>query len=222
MNTALAGNENVVRSLLTEGSYLASQLGLMDTEISGLIDSSDEIMAAYASQDDAIGTIIDDLDLLSGELSTMTTDINLLVENFAVVQDQLRQLLQENRGNIDATILGLRDVTRNLALNRKDLAKTLCTLPAGVAPYDMTSSWGEWFNVRITEFTLKDEQGNLVSAANARSRRTPAGSRSRSSARRNRRADGPGPPPGTATGAPADTTGLGPWLDSVIGERAGG
>ena len=165
VNTALSGNEVAIHTLFGEGAYLAGQLGDMDEEISSLIDSSDEIMGAYASQNESIGQIIDDLDTVGGELAGMTTDVNLLVENFAVVQEQMARLLQENEGNIDATIAGLRDVAEILAVRRKDLATTLCSLPAGLAPYDMTSSWGEWFNVRIVEVTFKDERGRTISSS---------------------------------------------------------
>ena len=214
VNTALVGNEEIVRSLFTQGSFLATQLGAMDEDIASLIDSSDEIMAAYASQDDAIGEIIDDLDTLGGELAGMTTDVNLLIDNFSVVQEQMAGLLQENRANIDATIVGLRDVTRNLALNRKDLGKTLCTLPAGVAPYDMTSSWGEWFNVRIVEFTFKDRESEVVSRERETSDETGKVEETFTCTPEQRDGQqlGPEQPAG-----PEPSVGLTPWIDSVIG-----
>lgn len=163
VNTALAGNEATVQALLTDGAALAGELGEMDQDIGSLVDSSDRIMAAYASQDQAIGQIIDDLEAVAGELAGSTSEINLLVENFGAVQEQLTRILQENRGNIDASVRDLDTLARTLSLHRDDLEHTLCTLPAGAAPYDMTSSWGEWFNVRIAQFTFKDEHGNVIS-----------------------------------------------------------
>jgi phospholipid/cholesterol/gamma-HCH transport system substrate-binding protein len=216
MNTALIGNETIVRSLFSQGSFLATQLGSMDEQIASLIDSSDEIMAAYASQDDALGEIVDDLDTLGGELGGMTTDINLLVENFAALQEQMAGLLIENRSNIDATIAGLRDVTRNIATRRKDLSKTLCTLPAGVAPYDMTSSWGEWFNVRIVEFTLKDNNSDVVSRERETADETGKVTPPFTCSPEDRRGRAPTTAAASAPAQPT-STGLTPWLDSVIG-----
>jgi phospholipid/cholesterol/gamma-HCH transport system substrate-binding protein len=164
MNTALAGNETIVRTLLTEGSALATDLGDMDTQIKDLISSSDKIMAAYASQDRNLGKIIDDLDVVGGELATMTAEINALIENLALVQQELHQLLAENRATIDADLSYLSSLLRTLSDNRAKLARTLCTLPAGVMPYDMTSGWGEWFNVRIVKFVVKDNEGNEISS----------------------------------------------------------
>jgi phospholipid/cholesterol/gamma-HCH transport system substrate-binding protein len=217
VNTALVGNEEIVRSLFTQGSFLATQLGAMDEDIASLIDSSDEIMAAYASQDDAIGEIIDDLDTLGGEIAGMTTDVNLLIDNFAVVQQQMAGLLQENRANIDATIVGLRDVTRNLALNRKDLGRTLCTLPAGVAPYDMTSSWGEWFNVRIVEFSFKDRESEIVSRERETADETGKVEETFTCTPEQRNGQQLRPTQATAD---QPSVGLTPWIESVIGRDA--
>jgi phospholipid/cholesterol/gamma-HCH transport system substrate-binding protein len=165
MNTALAGNEAVVQSLFTEGATLATELGSMDSQIQALIGNSDRILEAYAGQDDDIGSIIDDLDTLGGELAGMTDQINSLVENFAIVQQEMERLLVENRGNIDATLLHLDSVAGTLAENRKALSRTLCSLPPGVTPYYQTTSWGEWFNVRIVELVVKDDRGNIIASS---------------------------------------------------------
>jgi phospholipid/cholesterol/gamma-HCH transport system substrate-binding protein len=211
VNTALAGNEATVQALLSDGAVLAGELGEMDQDIQSLIGSSDRIMAAYASQDDALGQIIDDLDALGGELATMTDDINALVENFAVVQLEMERLLRENRGNIDATIDNANAVARILALKRRELGVVLCSFPAGIAPYDMTSSWGEWFNVRIVEVVFKDEHGRTIS----QSREQPG----------QRQGQAPpqfscgyeGPAYGGGGGGTRPRT-LGTWLDSLTGE----
>jgi hypothetical protein len=38
-------------------------------------------------------------------------------------------------------------------------------LPAGVSGYWQTTSWGEWFNVRIVKWVIKDQNGNPVGGA---------------------------------------------------------
>ena len=220
MNTALAGNETVVRTLLSEGSALATDLGDMDGQIRDLITSSDKIMAAYAGQNRNIGRIIDDLDVLSGRLATMTTEINALVENFAVVQQELERLLEENRSNIDTDLSYLSTLVRTLANNRAALSETLCTLPPGVLPYDDTSSWGEWFNVRISEVVVKDQNGNVITSQSETAQQGP---------------DKPPPSvvcpsgnPVTATfggGGAAEPSGpveLATWIDSVTGSQNDG
>lgn len=162
MNTALAGNEEIVRALLTQGAVLAGDLGDLDQEIQTLITSSDKILQVYAGQDDSIKRIIDDLDNVSGELVGMRDAVNSLIVNFAVVQQELDGLLKRNRENIDVDLRFLNSILATLKDNRQRLDRVLCSSPAGVVPYDLTSSWGEWFNVRIVQFVVKDEEGNVI------------------------------------------------------------
>jgi phospholipid/cholesterol/gamma-HCH transport system substrate-binding protein len=222
MNTALSGNEIVVRGLISQGSVLATDLGDMDQQIKSLITSSDKIMAAYAGQNRNIGKIVEDLDVLGGELATMSDEINAMVVNFAVVQQELEELLEENADTIDSDLSYLNSMLRTLSRNRASFERTLCSLPSGVLPYDDTSSWGEWFNVRITKFIVKDHEGNPVASAQESPANLPAKA----------------PPAVTCpTGAPVTThyapnsgqsmplsqpTTLGPWIDSVTGGESGG
>jgi phospholipid/cholesterol/gamma-HCH transport system substrate-binding protein len=222
VNTALAGNQTTVQALLTDGAVLAGELGEMDQDIGTLIDSSDRIMAAYARQDDAIGQIIEDLDSIAAELAGSTSEINLLVENFAVVQEQLTRILQENRTNIDAGIRDLDTLAQTLALHRRELDHTLCSLPGGVVSYDQTSSWGEWFNVRIVEFTVKDEHGNVITrqkeGADARADRAAPAHDCGGGGEGGRNVTMPpaeGPPP-----APVPAGSLESWIATVVGGQA--
>ena len=52
-----------------------------------------------------------------------------------------------------------------LARNKNNLSQTLCTLPAGVTPYFQTTSWGEWFNVRVTKFKFADQNSKTIASA---------------------------------------------------------
>jgi phospholipid/cholesterol/gamma-HCH transport system substrate-binding protein len=162
MNTALQDNEGTVRQLIDSGASLATDLRQRDREISSLIVNADKIMAAFAGQDESIASILDNLNGASDTLARRTKDINALVTNFADVQGQLDDLLSESRRNIDATIGNASAVLGVLTQNRKNLSETLATLPQGIAGYFQTSSWGEYFNVRIVEFRLHDQNSNLI------------------------------------------------------------
>lgn len=162
VNEALAGNEQQVRQLLDDGAALAKVLAREDDEIKGLLESADTVTAAYASQEEALGDIFEDLDRVGVVLERRTDDINSLVDDFAVVQDQLDRFLVENRENIDASLSSLDDVAGNLARNRKNLGKTLRSLPLGLVSYHQTSSWGEYFNVRIVKLVFQDQNSQDV------------------------------------------------------------
>jgi phospholipid/cholesterol/gamma-HCH transport system substrate-binding protein len=226
MNTALSGGELAVRGLITEGSVLARALGDMDEEIKSVISSSDEIMAAYASQDDNIGRIIDDLDVVTANLAGMTDEVNSLLVNLAVVQQELERLLVENRGNIDATLSNLLVLTRTLAGQEKQLEETLCSLPSGVLPYDQTSSWGEWFNVRIVKLVFKDDQGNIISSQEEGPDSRPARGPDFTVCRGGRpvkvqpATNGSGGSGAQETASEPHPVGLEPFVETVIGEEA--
>jgi virulence factor Mce-like protein len=174
VNTALAGNEAAVRLLLDDGAVLAGRLGGMDKQISTLISSSNTVISTYASQDRSIAQILDDLSSLGGTLKGMTNDVNSVLVNFADVQSQLNKLLTNSRSNIDASITELGIVASLLARDKGNLAQTLCTLPAGLAGYFQTSSWGEWFNVRVVRISLKDQSSQTVAGADELGSRPPA------------------------------------------------
>ena len=162
MNTALEGNEQDVRQLLDDGAKLAETLSEEDIEIKGLIRSSSKIMGAFASQDEALGGIFDNLDGVGTMLRRRINDVNTLVTEFAAVQRQLNRLVTENGDNIDASIASLDTVAGVLAKNKRNLARTLHTMPLGVASYFQTSSWGEYFNVRLIALTVQDTSSNIL------------------------------------------------------------
>jgi ABC-type transporter Mla subunit MlaD len=164
MNSALVGNEATVRQLIDSGAVLAQELGANDEDISRLLTSADTIMATYADQDDQIGAFIENLQELSTELAGDTDDINSLVENFAIVQERLDDVLTRSRGNIDSSIRDLDTVANTLADDKHHLRRTLRTLPLGVAGYFQTTSWGEWFNVRITKLVFRDQNSDMIQA----------------------------------------------------------
>ena len=162
MNTALEGNEGDVRNLIDQGAILAKELGATDQEIESLLVNVDKIMHAFANQDDAIRHIVDDLDTVGGMLARRTDEVNALVTDFAAVQSQLDTLLKHSSSNIDGTIDNLNMVAATLANNKADLAETLRTTPMGVAGYFQTTTWGEWFNVRIVKALVRDKQGKVL------------------------------------------------------------
>ena len=165
VNTALGGNEVVVRQLLNNGGFLATRLGEMDQQIKTFISSADTVVHTYAAQNQAISQILDNLDIIGKSLESNIGDIDSLIVNLADVQRLLDQMLKQNRGNIDATLRSLNSILGALVSNRRALENTLCTLPAGVSPYMQTTSWGEWFNVRIVTVVFKDRNGKKISQA---------------------------------------------------------
>lgn len=162
VNTALVGNEVAARQLLDNTAGLASELATIEDRISGVVGSSDEVLNAYASQDEALGQILGHLNSVGGALRSTTGDLNTVLSDFSVVQRHLNQLVTDNRENIDVTLSDLSDVSKTLGRNKEQLAQTLCTTPLGLAGYFQTTSWGEWFNVRVVEVLIQDSDSKTI------------------------------------------------------------
>jgi phospholipid/cholesterol/gamma-HCH transport system substrate-binding protein len=240
MNTALSGNELAVRSLLGNGATLATRLASMDKQIQTLIDSSDTVMSTYAGQRQAIGDILDRLDHLGSQLHSMTPDLNSFITNFTDVQSKLDDLEQTNKSSIDFDLRALQSVVDLLSRNKGNLDQTLCTLPAGVTPYFQTTSWGEWFNVRVVKFKIADNNSKtLFSDAESSHLRPPValptpytcGEGSPFKATTSKRSGGHGKASasggrgGSSSGANGETGGfqdLGGFLKTVVGGGSNG
>lgn len=145
---ALQGNDEKVRRLIDNTAEVSGTLGSVDTEVGRSIENLDQVLGALAERDEALDSTVTNLSSLSQTLADRNDVLNDAVVQFAAVQAQLRVLLEENRGDIDQTIVNLEAVSEVLRTHRADLEKTLATLPDGLAGYHLISRYGQWFNVR--------------------------------------------------------------------------
>lgn len=145
---ALQGGDERVRRLIDNAADLAGTLGGLDTEIGRSIENLDLVVGALAERDGAVSATVDNLATLSGTLAERNDVLEDAVVQLAHVQAQMRTLLTENRGDIDATLANLEAVAAVLSRHRDDLETTLRTLPRGLAGYHLMSRYGQWFNVR--------------------------------------------------------------------------
>ena len=169
---ALQGNDEKVRRLIDNTAVVSGTLGSVDTEVGRSIENLDQVLGALAERDDALDSTVTNLSALSGTLAERNDVLNDAVVQFAAVQEQLRILLQENRGDIDQTIVNLEAVAEVLRTHRDDLETSLATLPDGLAGYHLISRYGQWFNVRAIVNCAAaqaqcDHQGGESSGASA-------------------------------------------------------
>ncbi|HEX2575964.1 MAG TPA: MCE family protein, partial [Aquihabitans sp.] len=158
LNGALDGNEEKVRGLLADTAVISTELGGSDQEIGRLIDNLDTVVGTLAERDDDLQTAVSRFQELAGTLADNNDDLQLLVERFASVQGKLDTLVSENRADIDATIDDLGVIAQVLGQHRDDLDTALATLPQGLRPYDAISSYGQWFQVRVTVTCLANQR----------------------------------------------------------------
>jgi phospholipid/cholesterol/gamma-HCH transport system substrate-binding protein len=154
---ALQGNEDKVRSLIGNTAAVADTLGSLDTKTGRIIDNFDQVLGAVAERDSALNQTVTNLSTVSKTLADNNSALQGLVTNFAAVQAQLRQLITEHRGDVDAAVNNLQTIAGVLGQHRQDLEKSLATLSSGLAPYHLISSYGQWFQIRVVVACLARE-----------------------------------------------------------------
>jgi ABC-type transporter Mla subunit MlaD len=63
------------------------------------------------------------------------------------VSGEFATLVGSNRSNLDTIIASLQTISATLASHKGDLDQDLSTLTAGLQPYTLISSLGQWFDV---------------------------------------------------------------------------
>jgi phospholipid/cholesterol/gamma-HCH transport system substrate-binding protein len=157
LNEALDGNEDKVRGLLSDTADISKELGGSDEQIGSLIENLDTVVGGLADRDQDLNTAVTRFQTLSAGLAANNDDLQLLVERFASVQEKLNELVTDNRTDIDATVDDLGAIARVLHDHRDDLDEALATLPQGLRVYDSISSYGQWFQIRVTISCLANQ-----------------------------------------------------------------
>lgn len=150
LNEGLQGNEARVRGLLSDTATVSDTLGGLDTHVGSIVENLDDVVGALAERDQAVDATLRNLSSLSDDLAARNDSLQSVITDFAQVSEQLNQLLEDKRGDLDVTIDNLEGILGTLDANRGQLAETLDTLPAGVAPYHLISAYGQWFQIRVT------------------------------------------------------------------------
>ena len=80
-----------------------------------------------------------------------------MVGNLSQVATDLASLIGINHRRITSTIDNLQVVAADIQNNQQDLATSLSTLGAGLAPYIQISQWGQWFAVETIYTCLANQ-----------------------------------------------------------------
>lgn len=153
----LQGNEAQVTSLLGNTASLSSTLGGLDTQVGSVISNLSTVIEALASRNADLNNLISNLTSASGILANRNNDLQNAVVNFGQIAGQFKNLISDNRGNLDGFINNLQSITNVLSQHHADLAKGLGTLTSGLAPYQEISNYGQWFQVRVVYLCLANE-----------------------------------------------------------------
>ncbi|MHB8246933.1 MAG: MCE family protein [Acidimicrobiales bacterium] len=144
---ALQGNNAEVHSLLTSTASVAGTVGSVSGQLGVLINNLDTVVSAVAAHQGDIASLANNLGSLSGTLRSNNGLLDSTVGNLSRAEKDLASLLATNAGNFNSLITNLKGIASTLDAHRGKLSLSLHTLPAGLAPYQEMSAYGQWFAI---------------------------------------------------------------------------
>lgn len=154
---ALQGENVQVHSLIGHTATVASSVGSLSQQLGAVIDNLDTVVTAIAQHRGDVATLSDNLAGLSQSLAQRNGLLDSTVGNLGQVEHELAGLLGSNRSTLDSIVSSLNGIAGDLARHRRQLADSLHTLPAGLAPYQQISSYGQWFQIDPVYTCLANE-----------------------------------------------------------------
>lgn len=145
--SALQGNNAEVHALIDHTAAVSSTVGSVSGELGSLIDNLSTVVGAIARHRQDVGALAARLASLSSDLKANNGLLDGTVGNLGQAEKDFARLLKSNSGNLDSLIVNLKGIASDLDAHRRSLIESLHTLPAGLAPYQEISSYGQWFEI---------------------------------------------------------------------------
>ncbi len=154
---ALDGQSAQVRELIANGAVVSKTLGGLNSEIGAVIGDFDQVLSALASRSSDLGSLLDHLDSLTSTLQQHNDLLDQAIGNLGSFANDLASLEKTNHAALSGLLTNLNAVVSTLSTHQSELAGTLSTLGEGIAPYELISSQGQWFQIRTVYTCLANE-----------------------------------------------------------------
>jgi phospholipid/cholesterol/gamma-HCH transport system substrate-binding protein len=154
---ALEGDTAEINQLINSGATVSSTVESLDTQVGQVIGNLDQVLTALASRSGDIDSLVTNLQTVSSALASKNTLLDDVVGNLSTVATDLASLIGNNHTTITSTIDNLQAVAADVQNNQQNLATSLSTLGAGLAPYIQISQWGQWFAVETVYTCLANQ-----------------------------------------------------------------
>jgi phospholipid/cholesterol/gamma-HCH transport system substrate-binding protein len=145
---ALEGDTAQINQLINSGAAVSNTVEALDTQVGSIIGNLDQVLTALASRSGDIDSLVTNLQTVSSALASKNSLLDEVVGNLSQVATDLANLIGNNHTTITSTIDNLQSVAADVQSNQQNLANSLSTLGAGLAPYIQISQWGQWFAVQ--------------------------------------------------------------------------
>src|SRR2546423_2840145 len=101
MVSALEGNQDQVTQLLGNTATVSNTLGNLNQQVGSVIDNFNTVLTALAQRSGDLDALVNNLNALSQSLVARNNDLDTAVVEFSQLAEQFKNLLANNRGNID-------------------------------------------------------------------------------------------------------------------------
>jgi phospholipid/cholesterol/gamma-HCH transport system substrate-binding protein len=144
---ALEGDTAQINQLINSGATVSSTVQALDSQVGQIIGNLNQVLTALASRSGDIDSLVTNLQTVSSALASKNSLLDDVVGNLSTVATDLAGLIGNNHNTITSTIDNLQTVAGDVQNNQQNLANSLSSLGAGLAPYIQISQWGQWFAV---------------------------------------------------------------------------
>jgi phospholipid/cholesterol/gamma-HCH transport system substrate-binding protein len=144
---ALEGDTAQINQLINSGATVSSTVQALDSQVGQIIGNLNQVLTALASRSGDIDSLVTNLQTVSSALASKNSLLDDVVGNLSLVATDLAGLIGNNHSTITSTIGNLQTVAADVQNNQQNLANSLSSLGAGLAPYIQISQWGQWFAV---------------------------------------------------------------------------
>ncbi len=144
---ALEGDTAQINQLINSGATVSSTVQALDSQVGHIIGNLNQVLTALASRSGDIDSLVSNLQTVSSALASKNSLLDDVVGNLSLVATDLAGLIGNNHSTITSTIDNLQAVAADVENNQQNLASSLSSLGAGLAPYIQISQWGQWFAV---------------------------------------------------------------------------
>jgi phospholipid/cholesterol/gamma-HCH transport system substrate-binding protein len=154
---ALEGDTAQINQLINSGATVSSTVQALDSQVGQIIGNLNQVLTALASRSGDIDSLVTNLQTVSSALASKNSLLDDVVGNLSLVATDLAGLIGNNHSTITSTIDNLQTVAADVQNNQQNLANSLSTLGAGLAPYIQISQWGQWFAVETVYTCLASQ-----------------------------------------------------------------
>ncbi len=130
-----SGKRQQARTLITGLTEVTGVINARGKQLSRLLDSLDTLASTFAERDDTLVSLIDNLDVVLGNLSERTADVERLLRRTDAASNEVADLVERNRGELDGTLRNLHTTLQILDRQQVDLAAGISYLEQSVQGY---------------------------------------------------------------------------------------